>query len=141
MWKTILNFDLRVDGEKSVIGEDILSGKRFNKKLSGYAAVVNVGQNATWLGTHLAMSNLYAYGRLAWNPKEDELAILQDWTRLTYGLNRKVLNTITDMSMQSWPAYENYTGNLGVQTLTDITYNHYGPNPQSSTYLIYLFRY
>ncbi|KAH8156196.1 hypothetical protein CIB48_g12053 [Xylaria polymorpha] len=131
MWKTILNFDLRVDGEKSVIGEDILSGKRFNKKLSGYAAVVNVGQNATWLGTHLAMSNLYAYGRLAWNPKEDELAILQDWTRLTYGLNRKVLNTITDMSMQSWPAYENYTGNLGVQTLTDITYNHYGPNPQS----------
>ncbi|KAI0439122.1 glycoside hydrolase superfamily [Xylaria telfairii] len=131
MWKTILNFDLRVDGEKSVIGEDILSGKRFNKKLSGYAAVVNVGQNATWLGTHLAMSNLYAYGRLAWDPKEDELAILQDWTRLTYGLNRKVLNTITELSMQSWPAYENYTGNLGVQTLTDITYNHYGPNPQS----------
>ncbi|KAI0454674.1 glycoside hydrolase superfamily [Xylaria acuta] len=131
MWKTILDFDLRVDGEKSVIGEDILSGKRFNTKLSGYAAVVNVGQNATWLGTHLAMSNLYAYGRLAWDPNIDEVAILQDWTRLTYGLNRKVIDTITEMSMQSWPAYENYTGNLGVQTLTDITYNHYGPNPQS----------
>ncbi|KAI0414254.1 glycoside hydrolase superfamily [Xylaria grammica] len=131
LWKTILDFDLRVDGEKSVIGEDILSGKRFNKKLSGYAAVVNVGQNATWLGTHLAMSNLYAYGRIAWDPNVDEVAILQDWTRLTYGLNRKVLDTITEMSMQSWVAYENYTGNLGVQTLTDITYNHYGPNPQS----------
>ncbi|KAI1742405.1 glycoside hydrolase superfamily [Xylaria scruposa] len=131
MWKTILNFDLRVDGEKSVIGEDILSGKRFNKTLSGYAAVVNVGQNTTWLGTHLAMSNLYAYGRLAWDPTDDEVAIIQDWTRLTYGLDRKVLSTITELSMQSWPAYENYTGNLGVQTLTDITYNHYGPNPQS----------
>ncbi|KAI1159745.1 glycoside hydrolase superfamily, partial [Nemania serpens] len=131
LWKTILDFDLRVDGKKSVIGEDILSGKRFNKKLTGYTAVVNVGQNSTWLGTHLAMSNLYAYGRLAWDPKADEVAILQDWTRLTYGLNRKVIDTITELSMESWPAYENYTGNLGVQTLTDITYNHYGPNPQS----------
>lgn len=134
LWKTILDFDLRVDGKKSVIGEDILSGKRFNKKLTGYTAVVNVGQNSTWLGTHLAMSNLYAYGRLAWDPKADEVDILRDWTRLTYGLNRKVIDTITDLSMESWPAYENYTGNLGVQTLTDITYNHYGPNPQSSMY-------
>ncbi|KAI0814106.1 glycoside hydrolase superfamily [Xylaria sp. FL0064] len=131
LWKTILNFDLRVDGAKSVIGEDILSGKRFNKTLTGYAAVVNVGQNTTWLGTHLAMSNLYAYGRIAWDPTVDEVAVLQDWTRLTYGLDKKVIDTITEMSMESWPAYENYTGNLGEQTLTDITYNHYGPNPQS----------
>ncbi|KAI1346477.1 glycoside hydrolase superfamily [Xylaria sp. FL0043] len=131
LWKTILNFDLRVDGAKSIIGEDILSGKRFNKTLTGYAAVVNVGQNTTWLGTHLAMSNLYAYGRIAWDPTVDEIAVLQDWTRLTYGLDRKVIDTITEMSMESWPAYENYTGNLGEQTLTDITYNHYGPNPQS----------
>ncbi|KAI8633482.1 glycoside hydrolase family 67 protein [Xylariaceae sp. FL1651] len=131
LWKTVLNFDLRVDGQESVIGKDILSGKRFNKTLTGYAAVVNVGQNTTWLGTHLAMSNLYAYGRLAWDPTVDEVAILQDWTRLTFGSDKKVLDTITQISMESWPAYENYTGNLGIQTLTDITYNHYGPNPQS----------
>lgn len=31
--------------------------------------------------------------------------------------------------MKSWPAYENYTGNLGIQTLTDILYTHFGPNP------------
>ncbi|XXH01508.1 hypothetical protein Hte_007868 [Hypoxylon texense] len=132
LWKTVLNFDLRVDGEKSVIGTDILSGKRFDKKgLTGYAAVVNVGQNATWLGSHLAMSNLYAYGRLAWDPTDDEVAILEDWTRLTFGLDDTVRETITRMSMASWPAYENYTGNLGIQTLTDITGPHYGPNPQS----------
>ena len=34
--------------------------------------------------------------------------------------------------MQSWPAYENYTGPLGMQTLTDITGSHYGPNIESS---------
>ncbi|KAI1339788.1 glycoside hydrolase superfamily [Xylariaceae sp. FL0016] len=131
LWKTILNFDLLVDGEPSVIGPDILSGKRFNKKLTGYAAVVNVGQNTTWLGSHLSMSNLYAYGRLAWDPTDSEVTILQDWTRLTFGSDKTIIDTITQMSMESWPAYENYTGNLGEQTLADITGPHYGPNPQS----------
>lgn len=132
LWKTVLDFDLRVDGEKSVIGTDILSGKRFNKKgLTGYAGVVNVGLNTTWLGTHLAMSNLYAYGRLAWDPTDNEVSLLEDWTRLTFGLDDTVREVITRMSMESWPAYENYTGNLGIQTLTDITGPHYGPNPQS----------
>jgi alpha-glucuronidase len=36
------------------------------------------------------------------------------------------------MLMQSWPAYEAYTGPLGMQTLTDITGSHYGPNIESS---------
>jgi alpha-glucuronidase len=36
------------------------------------------------------------------------------------------------MLMQSWPAYEEYTGPLGLQTLTDITGSHYGPNIESS---------
>lgn len=35
------------------------------------------------------------------------------------------------MSLDSWPTYENYSGNLGVQTLTDILYTHFGPNPAS----------
>ncbi|RYO75344.1 hypothetical protein DL764_010514 [Monosporascus ibericus] len=131
LWRTILDYDLRVDGQKSVVGTDILSGKTFNKKLSGYAAVVNVGLNTTWLGTHLAMSNLYAYGRLAWDPTNDDVRMLEDWTRLTFGFDETVLETITKMSMVSWPAYENYTGNLGIQTLTDITGPHYGPNPAS----------
>jgi alpha-glucuronidase len=57
--------------------------------------------------------------------------MLQDWIRLTFGFDQKVLDTITDISMKSWPAYENYSGNLGVQTLTDILYTHFGPNPAS----------
>ncbi len=131
LWRTVLDFDLRVDGMRSVIGADILTGRTFNKTLSGYAGVVNVGRNATWLGSHLAMSNLYAFGRLAWDPAADSVGMLRDWTRLTFGPDEAVLDTITGLSMDSWPAYENYTGNLGVQTLTDITGPHYGPNPQS----------
>lgn len=130
LWKTILDFDMRANHSSSLV-RDIVSGKRFNRPLGGYAAVVNVGTNSTWLGSHLSMSNLYGYGRLAWNPADDPQSILHDWIRLTFGSDPAVIKTITDMSMESWPAYENYTGNLGIQTLTDITYTHFGPNPAS----------
>lgn len=130
LWNTILDFDLRVDNKKTLV-RDVLSGKRFERDLGGYVAVSGVGINSTWLGSHLAMSNLYAYGRMAWDPTVDAKDTLEDWTRLTFGLDRTVINTISKMSMQSWPAYEQYTGNLGIQTLTDILYAHYGPNPPS----------
>jgi alpha-glucuronidase len=130
LWRTILDFDMRNDGKPSFV-RDLVSGKRFNRRLGGYAAVVNVGTNTTWLGSHLAMSNLYAYGRLAWQPTSDPQSMLQDWIRLTFGQDGKIMDAITKMSMESWPAYENYSGNLGIQTLTDITGPHYGPKPAS----------
>lgn len=130
LWKTVLDFDLRVDHKPTLV-RDVVTGKRFNRKLGGSAAVVNVGSNTTWLGSHLAMSNLYAYGRLAWNPADDPQDMLLDWIRLTFGLDLAVLDAITKISMESWPAYEDYSGNLGIQTLADILYTHYGPNPAS----------
>jgi alpha-glucuronidase len=130
LWKEILDFDLRIDDKPSLV-RDVVSGKRLGHRLGGYAGVTNVGLDQNWLGSHLAMSNLYSFGRLAWDPTADSVEILEDWTRLTFGLDRLVIDTITEMSMLSWPMYENYTGNLGVQTLTDILYTHYGPNPAS----------
>ncbi|KAF2150829.1 glycoside hydrolase family 67 protein [Myriangium duriaei CBS 260.36] len=130
LWDTVLNFDLRVNNQTSYV-RDIVTGKRFNRKLGGYAGVANVGTNQTWLGSHLAMSNLYAFGRLAWDPTSTPSSMVEDWTRLTFSLNSTVIDTITSMSLESWPNYENYSGNLGIQTLTDILFAHYGPNPAS----------
>ncbi|KAI7162244.1 putative alpha-glucuronidase [Hortaea werneckii] len=130
LWKLILDTDLRADHQTSYV-KDIVSGQRFDRPLGGYAGVSNVGINDTWLGSHLSMSNLYAFGRLAWNPSQSDVEVLQDWIRLTFGLDTSVTDTITQMSMESWPAYENYSGNLGIQTLNDILYTHYGPNPQT----------
>jgi alpha-glucuronidase len=129
-WKEILDFDLRVDNQSSPL-YDILGGRRFGTNRGGYAGVANVGTNTTWLGSHLAMSNLYAFGKLAWNPHNDPSEILDSWTRLTFSHDKEVVDTINHMSMASWPMYENYTGNLGIQTLTDILNGHYGPNPLS----------
>jgi alpha-glucuronidase len=55
LWKEILDFDLRADSSPSKV-KDIVSGQRFKRPLGGYAGVVNVGTNTTWLGSHLAMS-------------------------------------------------------------------------------------
>lgn len=124
LWKTITDFDFRVNGQPSLT-RDIVSGQRFSRPMGGYAGVVNVGTNLTWLGNHLAMSNLYAFGRIAWDPTRDSEAILEEWTTLTYGSVGTVLRTVKDISMPSWSAFENYTGNLGMQSLTEPA-THYG---------------
>ncbi|KAJ5379656.1 uncharacterized protein N7496_002084 [Penicillium cataractarum] len=130
LWREILDFDMRIDGGASRI-RDIVSGERLGWNRSGYTTVLNIGSDTTWIGHHLSMSNLYAYGRIAWDPLSDPVSIIQEWTRLTFGLDETIVDTITKISMESWPTYENYSGNLGIQTLCDIIYTHYGPSPGS----------
>jgi alpha-glucuronidase len=130
MWKQVLDFDLRADGQPSPVKE-IIAGKRFHRRLGGMVAVAGVGRDR-WLGSPLALANLYAFGRLAWNPELKPEEIAAEWTRQTISANPEVVSTVVKMLMQSWPAYENYTGPLGLQTLTDITGSHYGPNIESS---------
>ena len=131
MWKEVLDFDMRANGANTPV-KDLIAGKTFHRPMGGMVAVVNVGMDANWLGSHLAMANLYGYGRLAWNPNVSSKTIAQEWTRLTFGNDPEVVQTITDMQLASWPAYEEYTGPLGLQTLTNITGPHYGPGVESS---------
>jgi len=126
MWKQVLDFDLRADGAQTPVRELIAS-----KGLGGMVAVAGVGRDA-WLGSPLAMANLYAFGRLAWNPELKPEEIADEWTRQTISTDSEVVKTVGRLLMQSWPAYESYTGPLGAQTFTDITGSHYGPNIESS---------
>jgi alpha-glucuronidase len=130
MWKQVLDFDFRAGGKATPVKE-ILEGKAFDRPLGGMIGVAGVGRDG-WLGSPLAMANLYAFGRLAWNPNLTPEEIADEWTRQTIGSDARVVATVGKMLMQSWPAYEAYTGPLGMQTLTDITGSHYGPNIESS---------
>ncbi|KAJ5707913.1 hypothetical protein N7488_007714 [Penicillium malachiteum] len=121
LWKEILDFDLRIDGQPSAV-RDIVCG---------HTNVLNIGSDTTWIGHHLSLSNLYAYGRMTWDPRSDPADMIQDWSRLTFSLDQIVVDTITKIAMESWPTYENHSGNLGIQTLCDIIYTHYGPSPGS----------
>lgn len=131
MWKEVLDFDLHANGASSPVKE-LLTGKIFHRPANGYVAVVNAGLDENWLGHPLAMANLYGYARLAWNPELSSERIAREWTALTFGREPKVLDTIASMLLSSWHTYESYTGPLGMQTLTDITGSHYGPNIESS---------
>jgi alpha-glucuronidase len=129
MWKWVLDFDLHAQNRNTPV-KQILEGKSFNHSLGGMVGVADIGRD--WLGAPLALANLYAFGRLAWNPDLAPEAIAAEWTRQTIGNGPEVVATVDKMLMQSWPAYLHYTGFLGTQTLTDITGSHYGPNIESS---------
>jgi alpha-glucuronidase len=130
MWKQILDFDLRVNGGATPVKE-IVAGKSFHRSTGGYIGVVNVGLSQNWLGNHLALANLYGFGRLAWNPDLTAKAIVEEWTWLTFGNDPVVLKTVSEIQLASWNVYESYTGVLGLQTLTNIVGAHYGPGPES----------
>ena len=129
MWKQVLDFDLRADGGSTPVKE-IVEGKSFKRPLGGMVGVACLGRE--WLGSPMAMANLYAFGRLAWDPDLTPEQIADEWIRLTIGIDPVVVITVEKMLMQSWPTYEHYTGFLGSQTLTDITGSHYGPNIEAS---------
>jgi alpha-glucuronidase len=131
MWKEVLDFNMRVDGGSTPV-KDLGSGRVFHRPIGGFAGVANVGFDANWLGSPLAMANLYGFGRLAWNPALSSYSIIDEWTRLTFGSDPLVVNTITNLQLKSWPVYESYTGPLGAGTLTNILGNHYDPGPESS---------
>jgi alpha-glucuronidase len=130
MWKQVLDFDMRIGGATTPVRK-ILAGTTFHRPLGGMVGVAGIGQQA-WLASPLALANLYAFGRLAWNPNLTPEQIADEWARQTISTDPTVVRTVEKMLMQSWPAYESYTGPLGLQTLTDITGSHYGPNIESS---------
>jgi alpha-glucuronidase len=133
MWKDVLDFDLQATSTSpGTPVRDLVSGRVFNTPLGGFVGVSNVGRDSNWLGHDLAMANLYGFGRLAWNPTTSAKQVADDWTRLTFGHDPQVVDTITSILLDSWPAYERYTGPLGAGTLTDIIGVHYGPGIESS---------
>jgi len=131
LWKEIFDFDLA--DEKGTQVKAISSGRAFHRPTGGFVGVANVGQDKNWLGYDLAQANLYTFGRLAWNPDLSAMSVLEEWTRLTFGDDPTVVAAVEQLQMESWPAYEKYTGSpLGLQTLTNIVGPHYGPGPDSA---------
>lgn len=131
MWKEVLDFDLRVNSTHTPVKE-IVSGNTFHRPLGGFVGVANIGRDTSWLGSDLAMANLYGFGRLAWDPNLSAAEIATEWTRLTFGDDPLVVQTVTTILLESWHVYENYTGPLGLGTLTDILHSHYGPGIESA---------
>jgi alpha-glucuronidase len=139
-WKDTLDFDMRVGGRPSPV-KDIVAGKVFNRPTGGFVGVTMTSMNGTWEASLMSQANLYGFGRLAWDADLSSLDILDEWTRQTFGNDPRVVRTIDDMLLRSWRVYEDYTGPLGLQTLTECCRwygkeqgggNHYGPAVDAS---------
>lgn len=131
MWKATLDFDMHARGTGTPV-KALAAGKVFDRPTGGFVGVSNVGLDDSWFGNQLSQANLYGFGRLAWNPDLSAERIVDEWTRLTFGSDPDVIKTVTAIQLSSWYTYEKYTGPLGLQTLTDITGNHYGVNVEAS---------
>ncbi len=102
-------------------------------RLSAICAVSNTGDDPNWTGHDLAAANLYAFGRLCWDPELEAEGLARDWTRLTFGPDPAVTETVTDMLLCSREVYEQYTAPLGLGWLC-VPGTHYGPSPEGYEY-------
>ncbi|TFH71852.1 alpha-glucuronidase [Cellulomonas sp. HD19AZ1] len=140
LWSDVLGFPLAEDATRTVA--DIASGlpgprtpEGAQLRAGGITAVSNVGDDEFWTGHPLAQANLYAYGRLAWDPSADPVALLDEWLDLTFpGADPRVRETLHAFMDDSWLTYEKYTAPLGVCFMVDPLRGHYGPNVDGYEY-------
>src|SRR6185312_903552 len=103
-WKEALDFDLHATASPTPV-KALAAGKVFKRPTGGFVGVANIGLDENWAGNHHSMANLYAFGRLAWNPDLSAARILDEWTKMTFGSDPKVVETIGAINMASWRAY------------------------------------
>jgi alpha-glucuronidase len=123
MWKDALDFDMHA---RPMVSTPV------KRLVAAYVGVSNIGMDENWMGNHLSLANLYGFGRLAWDPDLSAQEISDEWTSQTFGNDPTVVETVNAIQTSSWRTYENYTGNLGLQNLTDIVGNHYGVAVEAS---------
>ena len=112
--------------------QEALTG-RIRKPLGGISAIANTGDDPNWTGHDLAAANFYGIGRLAFDTSLSPEEIAQEWVCQTFGSNQKLSDTLTDILLRSWPAYEKYNAPLGIGWMCNPGI-HYGPCPTGYEY-------
>lgn len=130
-WKEVLDYPLNPGGTPNPTIGEVVSGQFSPYRYCGVAAVPNVGSDVNWTGHLLAQANFYAYGRLIWNPSLSAETITKEWIQQTFGAHPQLLETLSDILLESRQHYVNYTGAYGLYMLHD--FDHFNPAPQNRT--------
>jgi alpha-glucuronidase len=103
-------------------------GTSVRSTITTMAGVSNVGSDRNWTGNHFDQANWYAFGRLAWNPAAEPSSIAAEWTRMTWGNDRRLVPAVVSIMARSREAAVDFMTPLGLthQMATD---HHYGPGP------------
>jgi alpha-glucuronidase len=104
------------------------SQSRVLDSLTAMAGVANTGSDRNWSGSDFDQANWYAFGRLAWNPAAQPERIADDWARMTWGNDPRVVKPIVAMMLDSRQAMVDSMTPLGLAHQM-ATGHHYGPGP------------
>ena len=136
MWEEVLKTDTHVtdaDGKPlrhRLVG-DIVDGTAQGQQETAIVGVGNLGNADDLTGHQFAQSNLFAFGRLAWDWKQGSRSIADDWTRMTWSNDRHVVDTIVAMMMGSHEALVSYQTPLGIGHQMHEG-SHYAPGPSET---------
>jgi len=125
-WHEVMNVPADEAGTPTTLA-GVVSGQRTGLPHGGVAGVANVGDDPSWTGHVLAQANLYAFGRLAWDPAIEPRVVAAEWVTQTFGPAEPVFSTVLGMLLDSREIYESYTAPLGVGWMVTPHY-HYGPD-------------
>jgi alpha-glucuronidase len=136
MWQEVFNADTgATDGSGNLLPKrkvgHIVDGTAQGHERTSIVGVGNLGNADNLTGHHFSQSNLFAFGRMAWDWTLDSRRIAQDWTRMTWSGDDRTVNKIVAMMMGSWEAVVSYQTPLGIghQFGADI---HYEPGPEET---------
>ena len=96
--------------------------------LKAMAGVANIGNDTNWCGHHFAQANWYAFGRTAWDPALKPEKIADEWIRLTFSSDERLLSPVRQIMQESREACVKYMMPLGIHHIFAGTH-HYGPEP------------
>lgn len=127
LYEETLRADTYARGKGSTVAK-VIDGSLDGHALTGIAGVANVGTDRNWTGSHFDQANWYVYGRLAWNPNLSSRAIAEEWVRMTFSNDERLVAPVVEMMMGSRQAAVDYMTPLGLHHLM-ARGHHYGPGP------------
>lgn len=136
MWEEALKTDTHATDangrplRRRLVG-DIVDGTAQGQQRTAMVGVANLGNADDLTGHQFSQANLFAFGRLAWDWTLDSRSIAEDWAKMTWSRNRRVVKTIVEMMMGSREAVASYETPLGIahQMHAD---THYAPGPSET---------
>jgi alpha-glucuronidase len=116
------------------VSDTRLTRSLIGREVDTVVAVSNVGDDLNWTGHTLAQANLYAFGRMAWDPSLTARNVTEEWIIQTFGKNPSVINKLTGMMLSSRCVYEKYNAPLGIGWMVTVG-KHYGPSVDGYEYM------
>ncbi|WP_343623855.1 alpha-glucuronidase family glycosyl hydrolase [Roseateles puraquae] len=103
-------------------------GATVARQITAMAGVANIGTDRNWCGSHFDCANWYAFGRQAWDNDLEAARVAREWVQQTFTRDRRAVDTVTALMLDSREAVVDYMTPLGLHHLMG-TGHHHGPAP------------